>query len=209
MLQAPISRLPVSANIRQAPLFLHTTEPQVFNYSRITLQMWQLDQGHWQSKLNPPGSHAKLSLSLWQLNQGHRPSRFSCLCFSNLWQLNQGHRPSRFSCPCFSFQLSSPGMTPGSVAPRTVHSVRPGSTTTWPTCRDVTLSYFSSMDLCSTLPSSPFLFQFSQMLSSDSPGILSLSLPKSPSFLVTLQALSLFLAKVTKPLSQQNCKSHM
>ena len=29
MLQAPISRLPVSANIRQAPLFLHTTEPQV------------------------------------------------------------------------------------------------------------------------------------------------------------------------------------
>ena len=46
MLQASISRLPVSANIRQAPLFLHTTEPQVFNYSRITLQMWQLNQGH-------------------------------------------------------------------------------------------------------------------------------------------------------------------
>ena len=67
-------------------------------------------------------------------------------------------------------------MTPGSVAPRAVHSVRPGSTTTWPTCRDVILSYFSSMDLCSTLPSSPFLFQFSQMLSSDSPGTLSLSL---------------------------------
>ena len=39
MLQASISRLPVSANIRQAPLFLHTTEPQVFNYSRMTLQM--------------------------------------------------------------------------------------------------------------------------------------------------------------------------
>ena len=58
---------------------------------------------------------------------------------------------------------------------------------------------------------------------------LSLSLPKSPSFLVTLQALvakvtttislslssdspgslSLFLAKVTKPLTQQNCKSHI
>ena len=35
MLQASISRSPVSANIRQAPLFLHTTEPQVFNYSRI------------------------------------------------------------------------------------------------------------------------------------------------------------------------------
>ena len=156
-----------------------------------------------------PGSHANRFSTVWQLNQGHRPSRFSCQCFSNLWQLNQGHRPSRFSCQCFSLQLSSPGMTPGSVAPRTVHSVRPGSTTTWPTCRDVTLSYFSSMDLCSTLPSSPFLFQFFQMLSSDSPGTLSLSLPKSPSFLVTLQALSLFLAKVTKPLTQQNCKSHM
>ena len=39
-------------------------------------------------------------------------------------------RPSRFSCQTFSFQLPSPGMTPGSVAPRTVHSVRPGSTTT-------------------------------------------------------------------------------
>ena len=66
------------------------------------------------------------------------------------------------------------------------------------------------------------------MLSSDSPGTLSLSLcQKSPSFLVTpgslcqshhnnfflslvtLQALSLFLAKVTKPLTQQNFKSHM
>ena len=46
MLQAPISRLPVSANVRQAPLLLHTTEPQVSNYSRITLQMWQLNQGH-------------------------------------------------------------------------------------------------------------------------------------------------------------------
>ena len=54
------------------------------------------------------------------------------------------------------------------------------------------------MDLCSTLPSSPFLFQFSQMLSSDSPGTLSLSakITKLPSFLVTLQALSLsFLPK--------------
>ena len=46
MLQAPISRSPVSANIRQALLLLHTTEPQVSNYSRITLQMWQLNQGH-------------------------------------------------------------------------------------------------------------------------------------------------------------------
>ena len=43
------------------------------------------------------------------------------------------------------------------------------------------------------------------MLSSDSPGTLSLSLAKItklPSFLVTLQALSLFLAKVTKLLTQ-------
>ena len=39
MLQAPISRSPVSANIRQAPLFLHTTEPQVFNYSRLITKM--------------------------------------------------------------------------------------------------------------------------------------------------------------------------
>ena len=67
------------------------------------------------------------------------------------------------------------------------------------------------MDLCSTLPSSPFHFQLFPMLSSDSPGTLSFSLPKSPSFLVTLQALSLslFLAKVTKPLTQQNHKSYM
>ena len=42
MLQALISRLPVSANIRQAPLFLHTTEHQVFHIS----YMWQLNQGH-------------------------------------------------------------------------------------------------------------------------------------------------------------------
>ena len=67
MLQASISSLPVSANIRQAPLFLHTTEPQVFNYSSIISQMWQLKQGHWQSKLDPPGSHAKISLSNYHL----------------------------------------------------------------------------------------------------------------------------------------------
>ena len=82
MLQASISRLPVSANIRQAPLLLHTTEPQVFNYSRITLQMWQLNQGHWQSKLDPP----------W----------FSCQRFSNLWQLNLVTNHSGFSCRSFS-----------------------------------------------------------------------------------------------------------
>ena len=160
MLQASISRLPVSANIRQAPLFLHTIEPQVFNYSRLISQMWQLNQGHWQSKLDPPGSHAKN----------------------------------------FSFQLPSPGMTPGSVAPRTVHSVRPGSTTTWPTCRDVTLSYSTFLVWTYAAPCHPahFLsnsFQcFLVILQA-----LSLSLPKSPSFLlVTLQAL---VAKVTTTIS--------
>ena len=55
------------------------------------------------------------------------------------------------------------------------------SATTWPTCRDVNLSYyFSNMDLCSTLPSSPFLSRPFQR------------------FLVIPQALSLFLsAKIT------------
>ena len=67
MLQASISRSPVRANIRQAPLFLHITEPQVFNYSRLTSQMWQINQGHWQSKLDPPGSHATISLSHYHL----------------------------------------------------------------------------------------------------------------------------------------------
>ena len=67
------------------------------------------------------------------------------------------------------------------------------------------------MDLCSTLPSSPFLFQFFQMLSSDSPGTLSLSLPKSPSFLVSDSpgSLSLFSCQSHQTLTQQNCKSHM
>ena len=55
-----------------------------------------------------------------------------------------------------------------------------------------------------------FLSNSFPMLPSDSPGTLSHSLPKItklPSFLVTLQALSLFLAKVTKPLTQPNHKS--
>ena len=30
-------------------------------------QMWQINQGHWQSKLDPPGSHAKVSLSNYHL----------------------------------------------------------------------------------------------------------------------------------------------
>ena len=98
MLQAPISRSPVSANVRQAPLFLHTTEPQVFNYSRITLQMWQLNQGHWQSKLDPP----------W----------FSCQRFSTLWQLNQGHQPSVVLMPNF---LNSVATKPRSLTLRGSH----------------------------------------------------------------------------------------
>ena len=76
-------------------------------------------------------------------------------------------------------------MTPGSVAPRTVHSVRPGSTTTWPTCRDVHhfLWYFSV---------------FLSMLSSDSPGSLC---QNHQAFLVTLEAL---FAKVTKLFTKTN-----
>ena len=72
-----------------------------------------------------------------------------------------------------SLSLPSPGMTPGSVVPRTFYSVRPGSmdlcsasaiqpisTTTWPTCRDVTLSYntFLVWTYAALLPSSPFPF---------------------------------------------------
>ena len=76
-------------------------------------------------------------------------------------------------------------MTPSSVAPRTVHSVRPGSTTTWPTCRDVSISYGT------------FLQRF-QWFSR-------LSLPKPPSFLVTLQVL---ITKVTE-LLYTKFKSHM
>ena len=125
--------------------------------------------------------------------------------------LTKQTRPSRFSCQNFSFQLPSPGMTPGSVAPRTVHSVRPGSTTIWPTCRDVTLSYSTFLVWTYAAPCHPAHFIstsfqcFLVILQA-----LSLSLPKSPSFLVTLQALvakvtttiSLSLAKVTKPLTQ-------
>ena len=154
MLQASISRSPVSANIRHAPLFLHTIEPQVFNYSRLISQMWQL---------NPRS-------------------------------LTKQTRPSRFSCQKFSFQLPSPGMTPGSVAPRTVHSVRPGSTTTWPTCRDVTLSYSTFLVWTYAAPCHPAHF-------------LSTSFQ---CFLVILQALSLS-AKITKLPSDSpssRCQSH-
>ena len=147
--QAPISRSPVSANIRQALLLLHTTEPQVSNYSRITLQMWQLtkvtDKANstlqalmptflncMATKPRSPTLQVLMPMFLKSVATKPRSPTLQVLMpmFSNLWQLNQGHRPSRFSCQCFSLQLSSPGMTPGSVAPRTVHSVRPGSTTT-------------------------------------------------------------------------------
>ena len=111
MLQASISRLPVSANIHQVPLILHTTEPQVFNYSPLISQMWQLNQGHWQSKLDPPGSHANVS-QMWQLNQGHWPSRLSCQLPSQMWQLNQGHRPSRLSCQLPSQNVATKPRSP-------------------------------------------------------------------------------------------------
>ena len=62
MLQASISRSPVSANIRQAPLFLHTTEPQVFNYSRLYL--------------------TNVATKPRSLTKQTRPSRFSCQSFS-------------------------------------------------------------------------------------------------------------------------------
>ena len=62
MLQASISRSPVSANIRQAPLFLHTIEPQVFNYSHLYL--------------------TNVATKPRSLTKQTRPSRFSCQSFS-------------------------------------------------------------------------------------------------------------------------------
>ena len=93
--------------------------------------------------------------------------------------LTKQTRPSRFSCQNFSFQLPSPGMTPGSVAPRTVHSVRPGSTTTWPTCRDVTLSYSTFLVWTYAAPCHPAHFLSNSV----------------QCFLVILQALSLSLCQ--------------
>ena len=99
MPQASIHRLPVSANIRQAPLFLHTTEPQVFNIS----YMWQLNQGHWLSKLDPPGSHANFSQFM-----ATKPDRLGIIpgshanCLSTLRQLNLATlRPFRVLMPNF------------------------------------------------------------------------------------------------------------
>ena len=180
-----------SANVHQAPLFLHTTEPQVFNYSRLISHMWQynslMNQGHWQS-------------TIW---------------------------PSRLSCHSFSFLLPPPGMTPGSVAPRTFHSVRPGSTTTWPTCRDGTLSH--STFLISLQRFLVILQALSLSLSQNHQAfqwLSRLSLPKSPQHSLSLVTLQALFAKVTITLSlqwlsrlslpkspnfslNQNAKSHM
>ena len=131
---------------------------------------------------------------------------------NSLWQLNQGQQPSVVLMPNF---LSS------TVISR--HDARLSSTTHC-ALRASRIIYnltnlsrcysflIFNMDLCSTLPSSPLSFQLFPMLSSDSPGTLSLTLAKITkllSFLVTLQALSLFLAKVTKSLTQPNHKSRI
>ena len=85
-----------SANVRQAPLFLHITEPQVFNYSRL---------------ISIPHSHPTHVL----IQLFHEPRSLP-------------KHSLTLQVPTFLYP--SPGMTPSSVAPRTVHSVRPGSTTT-------------------------------------------------------------------------------
>ena len=63
MLQASISRSPVSANIRHAPLFLHTIEPRV-----------QLLTSYLTNVATKPRSLTKQT----------RPSRLSCQRFSNV-----------------------------------------------------------------------------------------------------------------------------
>ena len=156
----------------------HTTEPQVFNYSRITLQMWQLNQGHWQSKLDPPWFSCQRFSNLWQLNQATDLSGFSCQTFSTLWQLNQVTDLSGFSCQTFShlwqlnqgylpFRVLMPIFLSTTVTSR--HDARLSSTTHC-ALRASRINYnltnlsrcysflFSNMDLCSTLPSSPLSF---------------------------------------------------
>ena len=82
-------------------------------------------------------------------------------------------------------------MTPGSVAPRTVHSVRPGSTTTWPTCRDVTFSYSTFLVWTYAAPCHPAHFLSNSF----------------QCFLVILQALSLSLCQNHQAFHKN--KSHM
>ena len=89
-----------------------------------------------------PGSHAELSF-------------FNC---HSKWQLNQGqHSTLQVLMPTSLYlSLQSPGMTPGSVAPRTARSVRPVSQLQ--PDQPVEMYFFLitfNMDLCSTLPSSP------------------------------------------------------
>ena len=109
MPQASVSRLPVSANICQAPLFRHTTEPQVFNIS----SMWQLNQGHWLSKLDPPGSHANFSQFMAtkpdppRIIPGSHANRLSTLRQLNLVNL----RPFRVLMPTFLTSIVFPMAT--------------------------------------------------------------------------------------------------
>ena len=131
MLQASISRLPVSANIRQAPLFLHTTEPQVFNYSRLISHMWQsnsfMNQGHWQSKLDPPGPHATVSLSLCQNHQA----------FQWLSRLSLPKSPPQsLSLSCQSHQTSHTTKMQISHATQLQHTI---------TCSSVVVTYFPTL----------------------------------------------------------------
>ena len=90
----------------------------------------------WQLNLIPPriipGSHANLSQILRQLNLvpktipgSHAELFLTQPVFQR--QLNQGHFPTlQVLMPiCLYLSLKSPGMTPGSVAPRTARSVRP------------------------------------------------------------------------------------
>ena len=113
MLQAPISRLPVSANIRQAPLLLHTTDPQVFNYSRTTLQMWQLNQGHWTKQTRPSVVLMPTFLQFMATKPGHRPFRVLMPTFLQFMATKPGLRPFRVLMPTFlQFMATKPGHRP-------------------------------------------------------------------------------------------------
>ena len=65
-------------------------------------KMWQLNQGHWQSKLDPPWFSCQRLSNLWQLNLVTNHSGFSCRSFSTLWQLNLATDHSGFSCQSLS-----------------------------------------------------------------------------------------------------------
>ena len=130
------------------------TRPSRLSCQRFS-NLWQLNQGHWPFRVLMP----IFLTSVWQLNQGHRPFRVLMPIFLNsVWQLNQGHRPFRVLMPIF---LST------TVTSR--HDARLSSTTHC-ALRASRINYnltnlsrcysflFSNMDLCSTLPSSPFPF---------------------------------------------------